>query len=552
MAKKPAAEAVVSKKGGAYLVLARKYRPQNFAEMKGQDALVRTLSNAIETGRLAHAFMLTGVRGVGKTTTARIIARALNCETGPTISPCGVCEQCRAIAEDRHVDVLELDAASRNGVDEVREIIDQVQYAPVSARYKIFILDEVHMLSKPAFNALLKTLEEPPPHVKFIFATTEIRKVPVTVLSRCQRFDLKRIGADVLEKYFGELLQKEKLEAEQPAIALIARAADGSARDGLSLLDQAIARSPDKITEQQMRDMLGLADRAVTFDLFETVMKGDSVASLSILSTLYKSGADPLMVLQDMAELTHFLTKVKVAPDLANDTIMPEAERVRGGALAQKLSMPVLARTWQMLLKGAQEVHQASSPQLALEMLVIRLLYASEQPTPGDVLKQLKDGSTVSMGGGVPSGASSGGARPTIMSRTSAAAAAAPAYDEAPQLNSFQDVVALFGQKREALLQAHLQNFVHPVKYEQGHLAVRLKAGAPQNLIGQVSEKLSLWTGARWVVSLSREEGEATLSEKARGQKESLENEVKATPLVAEVLKVFPGAKILDIRTRKP
>ncbi len=547
MAKKTASEQP-TEKPVEYRVLARKYRPQNFSELKGQEALVRTLSNAIQSGRIAHAFMLTGVRGVGKTTTARIIARALNCEKGPTVTPCGQCEQCRAIAEDRHVDVLEMDAASRNGVDEIREIIDSVQYAPVSGRYKIFILDEVHMLSKPAFNALLKTLEEPPEHVKFVFATTEIRKVPVTVLSRCQRFDLRRIGADVLEKYFSEMMVKENVEAEQGAVALIARAADGSARDGLSLLDQAISREPQKITEQQVREMLGLVDRSVTLDLFEAIMKGNSAETMALLDNLYKGGADALMVLQDLLDLTHYLTKTRVAPEVAKDQALPEAERVRGLALAQGLSVPTLTRTWQILLKGVPEIQHAFNPQLALEMLIIRLLYVSDQPTPGDVLKQLKDGSTVSMG------APSGGSAPrgtTIMSGGSAAVAAALGETETASVNNFNAVVALFGQHREIILQSQIMNFVHVVKFEQGHLSLRLKEGAPHGLVGQMSDRLSQWTGRRWVISLSREAGEPTLADARQGQQQDVLNEVKAHPVVSEVLKAFPGAKIVDIRDRK-
>jgi DNA polymerase-3 subunit gamma/tau len=549
MSKKSVAEKP-AEKPSEYRVLARKYRPQNFSELKGQEALVRTLTNAIQSGRVAHAFMLTGVRGVGKTTTARIIARALNCEKGPTITPCGVCEQCLAISQDRHVDVLEMDAASRNGVDEIREIIDSVQYAPVSGRYKIFILDEVHMLSKAAFNALLKTLEEPPEHVKFVFATTEIRKVPVTVLSRCQRFDLRRIGTDVLEKYFSELLVKEKVETEQGAVALIARAADGSARDGLSLLDQAISREPQKITEQQVREMLGLVDRSITLDLFEAIMKGASVEALTLLDSLHKGGADALMVLQDLLDLTHYLTKVKVAPEVAKGMALPEAERVRGGALAQGLSIPTLTRAWQMLLKGVPEIQHAFNPQLALEMLVIRLLYVSDQPTPGDVLKQLKDGSTVSMGGGIPSAAPRG---TTIMSRSSAAVATAfsePETQVSAQVNNFTAAVALFSQHREAILQSQIMNFVHLVKFEQGHLSVRLKDGAPHNLIGQMSDKLSQWTGQRWVVSTSREAGEATLAEVQQNQQQSVMAEIKAHPVVSDVLKAFPGAKIINVRSR--
>lgn len=554
----------VSKKNAAetapveYRVLARKYRPQNFSQLKGQDALVRTLSNAIETGRIAHAFMLTGVRGVGKTTTARIVARALNCINGPTIDPCGVCDQCVSIAQDRNMDVLEIDAASKTGVDDVREIIDSVQYAPVSARYKIFIIDEVHMLSKAAFNALLKTLEEPPEHVKFLFATTEIRKVPVTILSRCQRFDLKRIGADVLEKYFTEfILKNENVEAEQAAVALIARAADGSARDGLSLLDQAISREPGKITEDQVRTMLGLVDRSVTLDLFETLMMGANVDALTILDSLYKGGADPLMILQDLLDLTHYLTKVKVSPDAARDQALPEAEKIRGAAMAQKLSMPILARTWQMLQKGIAEVQHAFHPQNALEMVLIRLMYVSDQPGPGDVLKQLKDGSAVSMGGGAAP--TSGGAPrgTTIMRAASSVATAAVSSPSVEQdvavmgaINNFEDAVALFGHKKEALLQMQIINNVHLVKFEQGHLSIRLKDSAQQNLVGLMSDRLSLWTGDRWMVSISREQGLPTLAESRDSTQKSVMSDVLSHPIVAEVIKVFPGASVAEIKDK--
>lgn len=541
-------------KPAEYRVLARKYRPQNFAELKGQDALVRTLTNAIETGRIAHAFMLTGVRGVGKTTTARIIARALNCESGPTITPCGTCEQCRAIAEDRHVDVLEMDAASRTGVDDIREIIDSVQYAPVSGRYKVFIIDEVHMLSKAAFNALLKTLEEPPEHVKFVFATTEIRKVPVTVLSRCQRFDLRRIGADVLEKYFMELTVKEKVEAEPAAVALIARAADGSARDGLSLLDQAISREQGKVTEDQVRSMLGLVDRSVTFDLFEALQKGQSDEAMGYLDALYKGGADPLMVLQDLLELTHYLTKVKVSPEMARDQALPEAERVRGAALAKSLSIPVLTRTWQMLTKGIAEVQHAFSPQQALEMVLIRLLFAAELPTPGDLIKQVKEGTATGIASQLGSGMGGGGPRGTAMMGGGAATAARFTTDPQPAMQaqvmpaSFEEAVALFGQRREALLQNAIENFVHLVKFEPGHLEVRVEDEAPRALVGQMAQKLTEWTGQRWVISLSREEGAPTIGSLKQAAKQSLQAEIEATPVVAEILKAFPGAKIIEIK----
>src|ERR1700761_8388649 len=398
----------------AYRVLARKYRPSTFTELIGQEAMVRTLSNAIATGRIAHAFILTGVRGVGKTTTARILARALNCvgsdgSGGSTAEPCGRCETCRAIAEDRHPDIMEMDAASRTGVDDIREIIDGVRYAPTEARYKIYIIDEVHMLSKNAFNALLKTLEEPPPHVKFIFATTEIRKVPITVLSRCQRFDLRRIDAEVLIEHFNRIAAAEAVTVEPDAMALIARAADGSARDGLSLMDQAIARGGGNVTADQVRDMLGLADRAVVLDLFEATMGGQPKEALDILGRLHAAGADPGTIVEDLLDLTHALTRLKLAPGGAR----ADAEARRGGEVAGKLSMPVLTRTWQLLLKGMGEIQVAPNPHAAAEMIVLRLVYAADLPTPGDLVKQLQANGAAQASPSMPmNNGPSGGGRP--------------------------------------------------------------------------------------------------------------------------------------------
>ena len=376
-----------------YRVLARKYRPTTFSELIGQQAMVRTLTNAIQAGRMAHAFILTGVRGTGKTTTARLIARALNCvgadgTGGPTIDPCGVCEHCRAIAEDRHMDVIEMDAASRTGVDDIRDLIDGVRYRPTSARFKVYIVDEVHMLSRNAFNALLKTLEEPPEHVKFIFATTEIRKVPVTVLSRCQRFDLRRVDTETLAAHFDRLAQSENATVSDAARQLIARAADGSVRDGMSLLDQAIAHCDGTVGEDDIRAMLGLVDRTRTFDLLDAVFRGDARAALHILADQYAGGADPAVVIEDLLELVHWLTRIKLAPEAADDPTVPEAERVRGREMGDKLSMPVLARAWQMLLKGLGEVRNAPSPTQAAEMVLVRLAYASDLPTPLDALKK--------------------------------------------------------------------------------------------------------------------------------------------------------------------
>jgi len=427
--------------------------------------------------------------------------------------------------------VIEMDAASNNSVDEIRDLIDSVQYAPVSGRYKIFILDEVHMLSKQAFNALLKTLEEPPEHVKFVFATTEIRKVPVTVLSRCQRFDLRRIDADVLEDYFAEILVKENVEIEAGTLSLIARAADGSARDGLSLLDQAISREPEKITEQQVREMLGLLDRSITLDLFETIIKGNGSETMALLDTLYKGGAAALMVAQDLIDLTHTLTKIKIAPKLVKDQALPEAERIRGAALSAALSIPTLTRTWQMLLKGVQEIQHAFNPQLALEMLVIRLLYVSDQPTPSDVLKQLKDRSTINVG------TSAKETPPHGTTKT-----------EASAINGFNDVVALFGQHKEVILKSQIVNFVHLVGFKPGHLSVHLKEGAPNNLVGQMSDKLNQWTEQRWLISISQDMGAPTLAEASQSQQQETMEEVRKHPVVSEALRTFPGAKIVNIR----
>ena len=381
----------------AYRVLALKYRPVDFDGLIGQDVLVRTLSNAITGGRLAQAYLLTGVRGVGKTTTARILARAFNCigpdgTGGPTVKPCGECEHCRAIAEDRHVDVVEMDAASNNSVDNIREIVEASRYRPSSARYKIYILDEVHMLSNAAFNALLKTLEEPPPHLKFIFATTEIRKVPVTVLSRCQRFDLRRVDAAELSAHFAQITAKEGVEVTPAALELVARAADGSVRDGLSILDQAIALADGPVQEAQVRDMLGLADRGVIFDLLEALLAGDAGEAIAVAESMHAVGADPAVVLNDLLELVHWLTRLKIDPTAGSDALMPEAERARGAAMAEPLSLPVLARLWQALLKGVGELNQAPSPNLALEMLLIRVAYMANLPSPADLVRQLQEG----------------------------------------------------------------------------------------------------------------------------------------------------------------
>jgi len=580
----PAAENTV---GATYRVLARKYRPTTFDQLIGQDAMVRTLTNAFASGRIAQAFMLTGVRGVGKTTTARIIARALNCvgpdgKGGPTATPCGQCDNCVAIAEDRHVDVLEMDAASRTGVGEMRELLDGVRYRPVSARYKVYIIDEVHMLSTSAFNALLKTLEEPPAHVKFIFATTEIRKVPVTVLSRCQRFDLRRIDADTLIKLYTDVAKAEGVEVAPAALALIARAADGSARDGLSLLDQAIARSEGAITEADVRDMLGLADRTQLFDLYDLLMRGDAKGALDLMGALYSAGADPAVIVQDLLELTHWLTRIKLAPQAAEAPGVPEAERVRGGAMGGKLTLAHLARVWQMLLKGLGEVQSAPLPLQAAEMVLIRLTHAADLPTPADLVRQVQDGGSApaerprspaaterssptavapavapattprSEPPDLPSSAEASFAkagRPRAFATGGAVAAAQtePAA-AAPNPESFVAVVTLLGERREAILQAHLKNNVHLVHFEAGRIEFRPDEHAPRNLANRLGALLSEWTGRRWVVAISSEPGEATLTQQEAAADRRTHAEVNAHPLVQAALEAFPGATIEAIR----
>ncbi|HEX4117973.1 MAG TPA: DNA polymerase III subunit gamma/tau [Rhizomicrobium sp.] len=541
----------------AYRVLARKYRPSDFTGLIGQEALVRTLSNAFATGRIAHAFMLTGVRGVGKTTTARIIARALNCigpdgkRTEPTIHPCGVCDPCVTIAESRNVDVQEMDAASNNGIDEVRQIIEAVRYAPASSHYKVYILDEVHMLSKPAFNAILKTLEEPPPHVKFIFATTEIRKVPVTVLSRCQRFDLRRIESAELAQYLGQIAAKEKVEIEEGALALIARAAEGSARDALSLLDQAIAHNEKgAITAQTMREMLGLADRGRVLDLFAKVMAGDVPAALNDLTALYDSGADPLAVMQDLLEITHFLTRLKVAPAAQGFFDGASGEAKRAAELAAKLQVSSLTRAWQMLLKGLFEVRDAVRPISACEMALIRLAYAAELPPTDRLVKDLMDGNGVLVR--TPAPASAAPARGPVASAPKGAPALnmapTPAAESAPTLRGLEDI-ALLAQKNGApVLKVHIENDMHLVKLEAGRLEFRPSPRAPRSLAGDLQQKLRDWTGVRWTVSISNEPGQPTLAEMKKNAKAARIESVMQAPIVRAVLDRFPGSEIVAVR----
>ncbi len=545
-----------------YQVLARKYRPETFADLVGQDAMVRTLKNAFAADRIAQAFIMTGIRGTGKTTTARIIAKGMNCvgpdgQGGPTTDPCGKCEHCVAIMEGRHVDVMEMDAASRTGVGDIREIIESVHYRAASARYKIYIIDEVHMLSTSAFNALLKTLEEPPAHVKFIFATTEIRKVPVTVLSRCQRFDLRRIEPEVMIALLRKIASAEKAEITDDALALITRAAEGSARDATSLLDQAISHGAGETTAEQVRAMLGLADRGRVLDLFDLILKGDAAGALNELSAQYADGADPMAVLRDLAEITHWVSVIKITPEAADDPTIGPDERARGQAMAVALPMRVLTRMWQMLLKALEEVAAAPNAMMAAEMAVIRLTHVADLPDPEQLLRRLSEGP----GPSAPQGRGPAPATTPTHSAPRAQVTSAPtgngtatALARAPETSlaryaSFPAVIELIRANRDVKLLLDVENHVRLVHYAPCWIEFEPAADAPRDLAATLAQRLQSWTGVRWGVSVVSEGGAATIAEERSAKEDAAKAKAKDNPLVQAVFAAFPNAHITAIRT---
>jgi len=561
-----------------YQVFARKYRPATFADLIGQEAMVRTLKNAFATDRIAHAFIMTGVRGVGKTTTARIIAKGLNCvgpdgQGGPTIEPCGQCDPCRAIAEGRHVDVMEMDAASQTGVGDIRELIGSVRYRAASARYKIYIIDEVHMLSTSAFNALLKTLEEPPEHVKFIFATTEIRKIPVTVLSRCQRFDLRRMEPEDTIAYLGKLAKLEKITISEDALALITRAAEGSMRDAVSLLDQAVSHGAGETSAEQVRAMLGLADRGRVLDLFDMVMKGDAAAALGELSAQYADGADPMAVLRDLADVTHWVSVVKITPDAAEDPTVGPDERRRGAEMAANLPMRALTRMWQMLLTALQEIASAPNTMMAAEMAIIRLTYVAELPSPEDLVRRLSatppspqpsPPSSPTPGGGgsgrvapaptsaisSTTSAPSGSGGVSAVSTGGAMAGVMPSFAPAlARFARFEQVVDLIRANRDMKLLVEVEDCLRLAKYSPGRIEFEMTDRAPSDLASRLGTRLQSWTGVRWVVSVVKDGGGRTVSEVREAERNDLQAQALSHPLVQAVLACFPKAEIREVKT---
>ncbi len=570
---------------GAYRVLARKYRPCTFDDLYGQEPMVQTLKNAFETGRIAQAWMLTGVRGVGKTTTARILARGLNYDVPgeidkPVIHLKKIGTHCQAIMEGRHVDVIEMDAASHTGIDDIREITEAARYRPASARYKVYIIDEVHMLSRSAFNGLLKTLEEPPEHVKFIFATTEIRKVPVTVLSRCQRFDLRRIESSTLVSLLRGISGKEEIEISDDALALIARAGEGSARDCLSLLDQAIAHGAGCIEANEVRQMLGLADRSRVIDLFEHVMRGDIASALDELKVQYCVGADPAVVLSDLADFTHLVTRLKAVPKAGEENSVTESERQRGRDFSDKLSMRILSRTWQILLKGINEVQNAPKPLAAADMVLVRLCYASDLPDPEEALKLLKSGKFSPAGGGAPAGSAPQGGGGSRGSAAPSGGSSAPQLravaggqtmtqvvgtatkystqmqqteeiKEKIAIRSWTEVAQLAARMKDIPVKVSVERALRLVNFQPGRIEVQPTEIATADAAGELGRKLTEWTGRRWIVAVSRDQGRPTLHEEKEANHRQLVSDAHSDPEVVELISAFPGAKVVDVRILK-
>ena len=541
-------------------VLARKYRPQVFKDLVGQDALVKTITNAIEHNRLAHAYMLTGIRGVGKTSSARIIAKGLNCigadgQGNMTPNPCGECKHCKEIASDSHIDVIEIDAASNTGVDNIREIIESAKYNPVSARFKIYIIDEVHMLSKAAFNALLKTLEEPPARIKFILATTEIRKVPITILSRCQRFDLKRLDEELLTNHLKNIAQQENIQAEEEALRLIARAGDGSCRDSLSLLDQAMTQFNYNLKTDDVRQMLGVTDRTALFDLYETLMKGDIQTTLEHLKTQYTAGSDPLMIAQDLLSLTHWLTRVKIIPQLSEDKTIPEAERTKGKQLATTLSMATLTSTWQLLLKGLNEIKIADNPLIALEMLLIRLAFLSELPSLETVLSDIKK-NTITPAEQTQTYPQPANTKPIQIEPQTKQSISNPSqvntsFFDPDKIKTLQDISALAKESKERLLAFNIETYIRPISIEKGKIVCSFTPDSPKGFSAQLAKFLSEKTGIQWEFSLAASAQTHTLKEAKEAKKGLMLEELKQTEPLKSVLTVFPKAQIGRIKEPK-
>ncbi len=546
-----------------YQVLARKYRPETFADLVGQDAMVRTLKNAFAADRIAQAFIMTGIRGTGKTTTARIIAKGLNCigpdgQDGPTTEPCGVCEHCVAISEGRHVDVMEMDAASRTGVNDIREIIESVHYRAASARYKIYIIDEVHMLSTSAFNALLKTLEEPPPHVKFIFATTEIRKVPVTVLSRCQRFDLRRIEPEVMIALLRKIAAQESAGISDDALALITRAAEGSARDATSLLDQAISHGAGETSAAQVRAMLGLADRGRVLDLFDMILRGAAAEALAELQAQYADGADPMAVLRDLAEITHWISIVKITPEALDDPTIGPDERARGQTIAEKVPMRALTRLWQMLLKVLEEVGNAPNAMMAAEMAIIRLTHVADLPDPEALIRKVQASAAAGAfsrnaappaAGTEASRASAAPRMPVAVRPDGSATALAVSPDALAGFPDFESVIELIRRMRDMKLLLDVEDHLRLARYAPGRIEFQPTDDAPRDLAQRLAERLRGWTGGqRWAVTVVSDGGQPTISEKRAAHEAEARSRAMENPVVQAIFATFPGAKITNIR----